>query len=70
MNFLDAANEEWKSAMRERNPSENSVQKQRLELGDRRGGKLISTGDFFAYAIEIVKPTIKYFIAHMTVPHV
>ena len=45
MDCLNAANEEWKSAIRERNTAENSVQEQILELKAKREGKLISAGD-------------------------
>ena len=38
MNSLDAANEEWQIATRERNTSENSVQEQRLEIEAKREG--------------------------------
>ena len=46
MDLLDAANEEWQIATRERNTSENSVQEQRLEIEAKREGKIISAGDF------------------------
>ena len=68
MDRLDAANEEWKSAIRERNTAENSVREQRLEIKSKSEGKLISTGDFHSYVLDIVKPVIEYFIAHITGP--
>ena len=68
MDRLNAANEEWQIATRERNTAENSVQEQRLEIEAKREGKIISAGDFCSYELEIVKPDIEYFIAHTTGP--
>ena len=66
MDCLEAANEEWQSAIIEINTAESIFQEQRLELEAKRKGKLISAGYFCSYELDIVKPTIEYFIAQMT----
>ena len=68
MDHLDAANEERKRSIREKNTAENSVQERRLELEAKMEGKLISDGAYRSYALDIVSPAIEYFIAQMIVP--
>ena len=68
MDHLDAANEERKRSIREKNTAENSVQEQRLELEAKMEGKLISDGVYRSYALDIVSPAIEYFIVQITGP--
>jgi hypothetical protein len=62
---LTAAVQEWEEAKLQRNQAETIVTEKRNALEANRLGKLITTNDFLQYALDIINPSIKYFIENM-----